>query len=37
VDEHLNVRLFPVGYWLRTADAAGRRGAMKGEGEAGGE
>jgi branched-chain amino acid transport system permease protein len=21
VDEHLNVRLFPVGYWLRTTDA----------------
>jgi branched-chain amino acid transport system permease protein len=25
VDEHLNVRLFPVGYWLRTT---GRRGAV---------
>src|SRR5260370_10810044 len=36
VDEHLNVRLFPVGYWLRTTGAAGRGGAMKGEGEAGG-
>jgi branched-chain amino acid transport system permease protein len=23
VDEHLNVRLFPVGYWLRATDAAG--------------
>jgi len=21
VDEHLNVRLFPVGYWLRTSGA----------------
>ena len=27
VDEHLNVRLFPVGYWLRTTDTPGRRGA----------
>jgi branched-chain amino acid transport system permease protein len=36
-DEHLNVRLFPVGYWLRITGAAGRSGAMKGEGEAGGE
>ena len=26
VDEHLNVRLFPVGYWLRLA-GEGRRGA----------
>jgi branched-chain amino acid transport system permease protein len=25
VDEHLNIRLFPVGYWLRTTDAAGRK------------
>jgi branched-chain amino acid transport system permease protein len=24
VDEHLNIRLFPVGYWLRITDAAGR-------------
>jgi ABC-type branched-subunit amino acid transport system permease subunit len=32
VDEHLNVRLFPVGYWLRTTDAAGRGSAMKGKG-----
>jgi ABC-type branched-subunit amino acid transport system permease subunit len=30
VDEHLNVRLFPVGYWLRTADAPRRRGARAG-------
>ena len=22
VDEHLNVRLFPVGFWLRTGDDA---------------
>ena len=27
VDEHLNVRLFPVGFWLRTADDARGRGA----------
>jgi ABC-type branched-subunit amino acid transport system permease subunit len=27
VDEHLNVRLFPVGYWLRITGAAGRSGA----------
>jgi len=26
VDEHLNVRLFPVGYWLRTTGASGRKG-----------
>jgi branched-chain amino acid transport system permease protein len=26
VDEHLHIRLFPVGYWLRTADDAGRGG-----------
>jgi branched-chain amino acid transport system permease protein len=25
VDEHLNVRLFPVGYWLRATGAAGRK------------
>jgi ABC-type branched-subunit amino acid transport system permease subunit len=37
VDEHLNVRLFPVGYWLRTTGTAGRSDAMKGEGEADGE
>ncbi len=24
IDEHLHVRLFPVGYWLRTPGAAGR-------------
>jgi branched-chain amino acid transport system permease protein len=27
VDEHLNIRLFPVGYWLRTTDASRRSGA----------
>ena len=26
IDERLNIRLFPVGYWLRTGDAANRRG-----------
>ncbi len=26
VDDHLHVRLFPVGYWLWTPDNAGRRG-----------
>jgi len=31
VDEHLNVRLFPVGYWLRSTDTAERRnGARRG-------
>jgi len=25
VDEHLNVRLFPVGYWLRATGAPGRK------------
>ena len=30
-DKHLNVRLFPVGYWLRITGSAGRSGAMKGE------
>ena len=31
VDEHLNVRLFPVGYWLRTGDnGGGRRGRANG-------
>jgi ABC-type branched-subunit amino acid transport system permease subunit len=25
VDEHLNIRLFPVGYWLRTGNDRGRR------------
>jgi branched-chain amino acid transport system permease protein len=29
VDEHLNVRLFPVGYWLRTP-GAGQRGPRAG-------
>jgi branched-chain amino acid transport system permease protein len=31
VDEHLNVRLFPVGYWL-WAPGSGRRGARRGGG-----
>jgi branched-chain amino acid transport system permease protein len=34
VDDHLNVRLFPVGYWLRTparrGSARGRRAARRG-------
>jgi ABC-type branched-subunit amino acid transport system permease subunit len=30
VDERLNLRLFPVGYWLRTGDAPGRGGARSG-------
>jgi ABC-type branched-subunit amino acid transport system permease subunit len=25
IDERLNIRLFPVGYWLRTGDTANRR------------
>jgi branched-chain amino acid transport system permease protein len=25
VDEHLNIRLFPVGYWLRTTDVPDRK------------
>jgi hypothetical protein len=29
VDERLNLRLFPVGYWLRTASDAGRGGARR--------
>jgi branched-chain amino acid transport system permease protein len=29
VDEHLNVRLFPVGYWLRATGAAGRNDARR--------
>ena len=29
VDEHLHVRLFPVGYWLWTPESTGRRGARK--------
>jgi ABC-type branched-subunit amino acid transport system permease subunit len=32
VDEHLNVRLFPVGYWVRTPGASGRRGQGQGTG-----
>jgi branched-chain amino acid transport system permease protein len=27
VDDHLHIRLFPVGYWLWTSGANGRRGA----------
>jgi branched-chain amino acid transport system permease protein len=27
VDDHLHVRLFPVGYWLWTPESGGRRGA----------
>jgi branched-chain amino acid transport system permease protein len=30
VDERLNLRLFPVGYWLRTGSAPGRGGARNG-------
>jgi branched-chain amino acid transport system permease protein len=30
IDEHLHIRLFPVGYWLRTADSAGRGGRRSG-------
>jgi branched-chain amino acid transport system permease protein len=30
VDDHLNVRLFPVGYWLRTGEGPARRGASGG-------
>jgi ABC-type branched-subunit amino acid transport system permease subunit len=29
VDERLNLRLFPVGYWLRTGDDAGRKGTRR--------
>jgi ABC-type branched-subunit amino acid transport system permease subunit len=31
VDEHLNVRLFPVGYWLRTTGGTGRRNGARRE------
>jgi hypothetical protein len=27
IDDHLHVRLFPVGYWLWTPDSNGRRGS----------
>jgi len=27
VDDHLHIRLFPVGYWLWTPESSGRRGA----------
>ncbi len=30
VDEHVHIRLFPVGYWLRIADGAGRGGRRGG-------
>jgi len=26
VDDHLHIRLFPVGYWLWTPESTGRRG-----------
>jgi ABC-type branched-subunit amino acid transport system permease subunit len=29
VDERLNLRLFPVGYWLRTGDDAGPKGTRR--------
>jgi branched-chain amino acid transport system permease protein len=29
IDERLNLRLFPVGYWLRTAGDAGRNGTRR--------
>jgi len=29
VDDHLHIRLFPVGYWLWTPQSTGRRGAVK--------
>ena len=31
VDDHLHIRLFPVGYWLWTPESTGRRG-VKGPG-----
>jgi ABC-type branched-subunit amino acid transport system permease subunit len=30
VDERLNLKLFPVGYWLRTSNGDGRRGFQRG-------
>jgi len=33
VDEHLNVRLFPVGYWLRTPGSSARHGRRGARGE----
>ena len=27
IDDHLHVRLFPVGYWLWTPDSSSRRGS----------
>ena len=29
VDDHLHIRLFPVGYWLWTPESTGRRGPRK--------
>src|SRR4029077_15807669 len=29
VDDHLHIRLFPVGYWLWTPESTGRRGASR--------
>jgi hypothetical protein len=29
IDDRLNIRLFPVGYWLWTPESAGRRGPRK--------
>ena len=29
IDDRLNIRLFPVGYWLWTPESTGRRGARK--------
>jgi branched-chain amino acid transport system permease protein len=29
VDEHLHVRLFPVGYWIRDPASAGRSGGLR--------
>jgi hypothetical protein len=34
VDDHLHIRLFPVGYWLWEPDSNGRRGS-KGSGRRG--
>ena len=34
VDERLNLRLFPVGYWLWPEDAPGRRGLRRGRSRA---
>jgi hypothetical protein len=29
IDDRLNIRLFPVGYWLWTPESTGRRGPRK--------